>query len=409
MPQRHKILLLDTGKEWGGGTNSMLELLKRIDRQKFDITCCFYTNYSRAQGQTIEQVLHSIGIPLIVIPQRRQPWWAKLAKETGRGLLFFSRAARKSYTRYIDRLWRIQPNVYSIENLLKQGGYDTLYMNNQPGSNEEGYLAAARLPVRLIQHCRIEPVLNEPLVALVNRYATQIIAVSHGVERVLLQHGVKPELCTTVNNAIDIHQEMPDRRAMRQQLGLDDETFIFGSIGSLIPRKANHHTLSALSAFSQRHPQAKWKMIIVGEGVERGALLNQAKSLGMADRVVFTGFQNQPFDYLSTFDAFILASQSEGLPRVVLEAMLLKIPVIGSAVTGTAELIEDQVTGLLFPWSDIALLSSHLEQVWASETLRSQLVTRAYENVCRHYAIEHYVAGVEAVLATPSSERERHV
>ncbi|WP_039057933.1 glycosyltransferase [Enterobacter sp. Bisph1] len=409
MAQRYKILLLDTGKEWGGGTNSMLELLKRIDRQKFDITCCFYSNYARAQGQTIEQVLHSIGIPLVVIPQRKQPWWAKLAKEAGRGVLFFSRNGRKSLTRYIDRLWRIQPNVQRIENLLKQGGYDTLYMNNQPGSNEEGYLAAARLPIRLIQHCRIEPVLNDALVTLVNRHVSQVIAVSHGVERVLLQHGVKPELCTTVNNAIDIHQKMPDRLAMRQQLGLDDDTFIFGSIGSLIPRKANHHTLSALSTFSQRHPEAKWKMIIVGEGAERNALMNQAQSLGIADRLVFTGFQNQPFDYLSTFDAFILASQSEGLPRVVLEAMLLKIPVIGSAGTGTAELIEDKVTGLLFPWSDIAQLSSHLEQIWASETLRAQLVARAFENVCRHYAIEHYVAGVEAVLANPSFERERHV
>lgn len=63
MPQRHKILLLDTGKEWGGGTNSMLELLKRINREKFDITCCFYSDYSRAEGQTIgraEQYWHSL-------------------------------------------------------------------------------------------------------------------------------------------------------------------------------------------------------------------------------------------------------------------------------------------------------------------------------------------------------------
>lgn len=52
MPQKRKILLLDTGKEWGG-TNSMLELLKRINRDKFDITCCFYSDYSRAEGQTI--------------------------------------------------------------------------------------------------------------------------------------------------------------------------------------------------------------------------------------------------------------------------------------------------------------------------------------------------------------------
>ncbi|MGX9835350.1 glycosyltransferase [Enterobacter dykesii] len=398
MPHKSKILLLDTGKEWGGGTNSMLELLKRINRDKFDITCCFYSDYSRAEGETIGQVLNGIGIPLIVIPQRPQPVWAKLLKEAGRSLLFFSRSARKTLTRHVDIMWRIRPNVSKIETLFTQGGFDTLYMNNQPGSNEEGYLAAANLQARLIQHCRIEPVLTPPLVKLVNAHATKIIAVSHGVERVLLQHGVRPELCTTVNNAIDIHQPLPDRRAMRQRLNIDDDTFVFGSIGSLIPRKANHHTLEALAQFSQKHPEAKWKMVLVGEGGERRALTEQARALGIESRVIFTGFQNTPFDYLATFDAFILASKSEGLPRVVLEAMLLNIPVIGSQVTGTAELIDHDSTGLLFPWGDVSQLAQHLDNIWADADLRVRLAAAAYQNVCHTYAIENYVSGVEAVL-----------
>ncbi|MCK7287452.1 glycosyltransferase [Enterobacter asburiae] len=398
MPHKSKILLLDTGKEWGGGTNSMLELLKRINRDKFDITCCFYSDYSRAKGETIGQVLNGIGIPLIVIPQRQQPVWAKLLKEAGRSLLFFSRGARKAFTRHVDIIWRIRPNVSKIETLFKQGGFDTLYMNNQPGSNEEGYLAAAKLQARLIQHCRIEPVLTPPLVKLVNAHATKIIAVSHGVERVLLEHGVRPELCTTVNNAIDIHQPLPDRRAMRQRLNIDDDTFVFGSIGSLIPRKANHHTLEALAQFSQKHPEAKWKMVLVGEGGERRALAEQARALGIEHNVIFTGFQNTPFDYLATFDAFILASKSEGLPRVVLEAMLLNIPVIGSQVTGTAELIDHDSTGLLFPWSDVSQLAQHLDNIWSDADLRARLAAAAHQNVCHTYAIENYVSGVEAVL-----------
>ena len=398
MPHKSKILLLDTGKEWGGGTNSMLELLKRINRDKFDITCCFYSDYSRAEGETIGQVLNGIGIPLIVIPQRQQPVWAKLLKEAGRSLLFFSRSARKALTRRVDMMWRIRPNVSKIAALFMQGGFDTLYMNNQPGSNEEGYLAAAKLQARLIQHCRIEPVLTPPVVNLVNAHAAKIIAVSHGVERVLLQHGVRPELCTTVHNAIDIHQPLPDRRAMRQRLNIGDDTFVFGSIGSLIPRKANHHTLEALAQFSQKHPQAKWKMVLVGEGAERRALAEQARALGIESRVIFTGFQNTPFDYLATFDAFILASKSEGLPRVVLEAMLLNIPVIGSQVTGTAELIDHDSTGLLFPWSDVSQLAQHLDNIWADAALRARLAAAAHQNVCQTYAIENYVSGVEAVL-----------
>ncbi len=408
-PQQRKILLFDSGKEWGGGTNSMLELLKRIDRQRFAITCCFYHNYRRAEGESIEQVLNSLGIPMVILPARRQPLWAKVAKELGRGLLFFSRNGRKAFTRKMDSLWRIGPHARALRKLLLDGSYDMLYMNNQPGSNEEGYRAVSGLPVALVQHCRIEPVLSPALVSLVNQRVDKIIAVSHGVQRVLVNNGVKPEYCVTVNNAIDIHQSLPDPQQMRQGLGIDDDTFVFGSIGSLIARKSNHHTLEALAEFQRQQPQAKWKMLLLGEGPEWAALEKQAQSLNIADRVVFTGFRNNPLDYLAAFDTFILASSSEGLPRVVLESMLMGIPVIGSDVTGTAELISHQQTGLLFPWGHSQLLAEHILNIWQDASLRQRLATNAQQHVRDHYAIEHYVAGVEKVLGQTQTRRSAHV
>ncbi len=69
---KQKIMLLDNGREWGGGTNSMLEMLKRIDRDAFDITCCFYHNYTRGNGETIESVLNAITIPVVFIVQKKQ-------------------------------------------------------------------------------------------------------------------------------------------------------------------------------------------------------------------------------------------------------------------------------------------------------------------------------------------------
>ena len=164
--QRKKILLLDTGNEWGGGTNSLLELLKRIDRQQFDILCCFYHNYRRGQGDSIGDVLTSLDIPVMFITQRRQPRWAKVLKELMRSLVFFSRSLRLKATRWVDTLWRIQPNAKKIRQALVQHNSDLLYMNNQPGSNAEGYLAAEGLPGTLVQHCRIEPVLNHDLVEI---------------------------------------------------------------------------------------------------------------------------------------------------------------------------------------------------------------------------------------------------
>jgi glycosyltransferase involved in cell wall biosynthesis len=407
--QRRKILLLDNGKEWGGGTNSMLELLKRIDRQRFDITCCFYYNYARGEGETIEQVLNGIGIPVIFLPQAGQPLWAKISKETARAFVFFSRPARKKAAEIIDKQWRILPNAKRVRELLQREGYEILYMNNQPGSNLEGYFAADGLDVAVVQHCRIEPVMTPQIVQTVNKVAQAVIAVSHGVERVLLENGVKPSLCTTVSNAIDIHQRLPDGKAIREELALDENTFVFGSIGSLIPRKSCHHTLEALHHFHQLHPQAKWKFLLVGEGPEREKLQQQARGYGFADRVIFTGFRNNPLDYLAAFDAFILASKSEGLPRVVLESMLLNTVVIGSNVTGTGELIDAGSTGLLYPYGDVMALASHIQSIWQDSELRNALTRQAHQRVLDNYAIEHYVAGVENVLGAVKPTRNNHV
>ncbi|WP_338559354.1 glycosyltransferase [Erwinia sp. E_sp_B04_7] len=410
MANQKKILLLDTGNEWGGGTNSLLELLKRIDRQQFDILCCFYHNYRRGQGDSIADVLASLGIPVMFIHQRRQPRWAKILKELLRSLVFFHRPLRLKATRWVDTLWRIKPNARQIRQTLLSHNCDLLYMNNQPGSNAEGYLAAEGLPVTVVQHCRIEPVLNRDLVNMVNQRGDAVIAVSNGVRDVLLANGVAAEKCFTVFNAIDIWQPLPSRELMRRQL-LDtaDDTFVFGSIGSLIPRKSNHHILQALEKFAAAFPQARWKMVILGEGPEHEALQRQAKQAGIADRVIFTGFRHNALEYLAAFDVFILASKSEGLPRVVLEAMLLNTAVIGSRVTGTAELIAQDITGLLFDYGDTEALSERMKTLYLDADKRNRLLQQANANVKAHYAIEHYVAGVETILKNASHGNSSHV
>ncbi|ARJ41999.1 glycosyltransferase [Pantoea alhagi] len=406
---RQKILLLDNGREWGGGTNSMLELLKRIDRDRFDITCCFYYNYQRGEGETIESVLNAIGIPVIFIPQRKQPLSAKLQKELLRALLFFSRSLKKRMAETIDRRWRVEPNALRLRELLLQGGYDTLYMNNQPSTNVEGYLAVAGIPVALVQHCRIEPLLTPRLVRMINQRVNAVIAVSHGVCQTLRSSGVDPSRCFTVSNAIDIHQPLPDRHTVRARLGLPEECFLFGSIGSLIARKATHHTLQALGTFQQACPQVNWHMVVVGTGPELNSLQQLAAREGIADRVTFTGFRNNALDYLAAMDVFVLASKSEGLPRVVLEAMLVNTAVIGSNVVGTAELVDNGQTGLLFEYGDTARLCAHMQTLSQDHALRQQLISQANANVKSHYAIENYVAGVEALLRSVAKESSSHV
>jgi glycosyltransferase involved in cell wall biosynthesis len=106
---------------------------------------------------------------------------------------------------------------------------------------------------------------------------------------------------------------------------------------------------------------------------------------------------------------FILASKSEGLPRVVLEAMLLNTAVIGSKVTGTAELISPDKTGLLFDYGDTDTLFEQMKTLYLDAEKRTTLLQQANANVKAHYAIEHYVAGVESILKNASHGNSSHV
>ena len=386
-----RILVLDTGKEWGGGTNSLIELLKRIDRTRFEMTACFYNDYPKGGHSSLSREFSALGIPLLLLPPQRQPWWAKLGKELARGLLVWHPAWRKAAVFAIEQRWRIRPRAAQLAALMRRGGQQLLYVNNQPSSNLEAYLAAEQLGVPLVQHCRIEAKLNADEVATVNRVARAVICVSHGVAESLARQGVVPERLHVVCNAIDGKQPLP----VPQRLdGVPADAVVVGTVGSLIKRKAVNHLLRAVAALGDAQVHA----LIVGEGPEGPALRALAAQLGLAGRVHFAGFQQGPLPWVAAMDIFCLVSASEGLPRVILEAMLLGKPVIATDITGSRELVRHGETGFLVPFGDDSALQKALLRLVADETLRAAMGQRGREIVLAEYSIERYIQGVEQIL-----------
>jgi glycosyltransferase involved in cell wall biosynthesis len=398
MSPAKRILLLDTGNEWGGGTNSMFELLKRIDRRRFAITCCFYKDYRQGEaGRRLSEELAAIDIPLILLPPRRQPLSAKLAKEIVRALLWWSSRLKKRALLGIDMAWRIKPRVAALLEILQPDRFDLLYLNNQPSSNLEGYLAgeAAALPV--VQHCRIEPTLQAAEAATVNRLATRIICVSQGVADVLAARQIAESRLCVVHNAIDSQAALPPPVVLSPPVA----DVVIGTVGQLTARKGVMHLLQAVAALAAE--ELKVTCLILGEGPQRGELEAAASRLGIANRVRFLGFQKAPLAWVQALDIGVLCSRKEGLPRTVLEAMLAGKPVVGSDVTGTRELIVHDETGLLYPYGDIPALTSALRRLIADPQLRRTMGEEGRRRVVDGFSIDAYVAGVSRVLEEAGS------
>jgi len=393
-----RILVLDTGREWGGGTNSLLELLKRVDRNRFDITVLYYEDARMGEGPSIGTVVGSLGFPFLLKGRRAIPWWAKAAKEVARIAAAWSPSLRSRAVFAVDFQWRIRPDADAIARILREGRFDLLYMNNQPSTDLEGILAAAACGVPSLQHARSFSSLTPAEVGIVNRHLGRMICVSEGLRRAYAAQGVDPVRMTIVNNGID-PSARPGRpgREVRAELGISQDDLVIGTVGSLMRRK---HVDLLIQALARTAGKAGGGItgLIVGAGPERLTLEAEARRLGMGGSCIFAGFQEEPLPFLDAMDIVALTSEGEGLPRVLLEAMLLSKPVVAMRVTGCEDLVVDGETGLLVPFGDEGKLDDALGRLAADAAERDRMGRKGRERVLSEYTIAKYVRGVEEVF-----------
>jgi glycosyltransferase involved in cell wall biosynthesis len=147
--------------------------------------------------------------------------------------------------------------------------------------------------------------------------------------------------------------------------------------------------------------------VVVGDGDDRPRLEALARTLGVADRVHFLGRLEAESPGLigcySSCDAFVMPSRGEGFGLVFLEAMAFGKPVVGGAHGGTADVIEDGVTGFLVEHGDTARLTQILAMLLRDQNLRQQMGERARARVQEKFLFAHFAARlrecVEALCA----------
>ena len=145
---------------------------------------------------------------------------------------------------------------------------------------------------------------------------------------------------------------------LRDELGLPPASEPFLMVAELIARKRHADVLNALARLSTRNAV----LLVAGIGPLEGELRRMAAALGVGDRVRFLGYRRDIPTLLRASRALILASEHEGLPRSVMEAMCMETPVIGVRIRGIEDLLEDEC-GLLVEKGDPTGLARAMAQV----------------------------------------------
>ncbi|MBI1282353.1 MAG: glycosyltransferase [Anaerolineaceae bacterium] len=171
--------------------------------------------------------------------------------------------------------------------------------------------------------------------------------------------------------------------------------------GALIPRKGVHTLLDAFAQVAPEVPEAH--LWIIGKpenAVYTAQVQAQTSALGLENRVTFVGAVNQQelAKYMLRARAMVLASLSEGLPRVVVEGMMSGLVVIASRVSGIPEVIEDGVTGYLIPPEQPAILADTLRRMYANPDVET-MTQKARAFAEQFFSETAYVDGYRRLLS----------
>ncbi|MFA5746729.1 MAG: glycosyltransferase family 4 protein [Candidatus Paceibacterota bacterium] len=170
-----------------------------------------------------------------------------------------------------------------------------------------------------------------------------------------------------------------EKKALRKKLGLPEDAVLFLFIGRLVGRKRPDFLLETWRGLSDIHSISHLVMIGSGFGQHDSIESKVIELASGCDHLIRRemAFDLDPKDYYKACDAFVVTSEREGMPNVIMEAMACGIPVISSGIPGIGELIANGVNGLVFPIDDGKMLSQAIRILAFNEKLRIRLGSAA--------------------------------
>lgn len=288
----------------------------------------------------------------------------------------------------------------SLPRLLRRGKYDVVHFHLF-GSNWIGKPLAALCGQRVLinhDHCNDRARTGNPLATLVdaatNRLSSHIYAVSHSTrDDVVVRERLDPARVTFLANGVDTERFAPvdaaTRLAAREKLGLPSDAIVVAGLGRLHPQK-NWPVFARVAA---RFPQVRF--IIAGTGPEEAGL-RKIMADEAIDNLQLLGFRDAR-TVLAAADVFLLTSDYEGTPMILLEAMACALPCVVSGVDGCLEILGDGRGGSTAKPGDMADFAAKLRPYLESADLRRTQGSAARDKAVTSFDARTQAGEVEAL------------
>jgi glycosyltransferase involved in cell wall biosynthesis len=331
--RRRTILHIINTAEIGGGMKHVHALFRNLPRERFEL------HLAADEGRFLVDEIRALDAPVHFLPLMRRranprAVWAiaRLARRTGADLLHLHGTRAAFYGALAKPLAGSPQSIYTVHGF----------------SFHKDVGPAGRAFYLTVERCCA-------------RAHTRVISVSGADRDEAIRLGVCPPWqIQTIRNAADFAVFDPAAADgwLRRTFGFGSEQPVVGAAARLVPQKGLEYFLEMAKLVAGRRADARF--VIVGEGCQNEALQSRARRLGLEDRVVFAGPQNQMAECYAGLDVFVLSSLWEGHPLALIESLAMERPTVATRTSGSPEIIDDGETGFIVEPKDPLALADRV-------------------------------------------------
>jgi glycosyltransferase involved in cell wall biosynthesis len=275
--------------------------------------------------------------------------------------------------------------------ILHSHGYKSNYFASE---------AARGINLRLVATCHnwtsnnLKMKLYEYIDKKILKKYDQVIAVSSQIRQKLIKGNVPENKIRVIYNGISIKENDPGFGLFKMEYPVPQDVKCIGTIGRLSPEKDQMLLIRAFKKLLENGLNAV--LFIVGEGPQNKELHKEAMKLNIVDKVYFTGYRGDVKNILEALDVFVLPSLKEGVPMILLEAMLAKKVIVATEVGEVPSILG--VNGVLCPPGNQNLLESSINRaILMSTEEKAKIGENAYNIVIERYSQNKMVVEYEKV------------
>ena len=227
--------------------------------------------------------------------------------------------------------------------------------------------------------------------------------VGHSTKKIMVETDkIDPSKITVVHIGIPegrIRRTEEGRAKIRKEFDIRDNEIIIGSLSRLVEFKGHKYLLSAFNELI-KNGKSDLKLMIVGEGELKTALINQVKEYKLDNKIIFTGTRNDISDILSAFDVFTQFSVDAGgetFPVALIEALAAGLPAVGSRVGDIEFLIDNGINGFLVEPENIGQFNSALLKIIDIRQTSEEMGKASREKYLNEFTLDKMISNIEVI------------